>query len=250
MTRSRKIRINRFLAAAGVAARRKADLLIAEKRVTINGSPAFIGQTVDPATDRIVVDGKPVSLPREKRWYLLHKPAGILSAARDRRGRGTVLDLFPSPAGLFPVGRLDREVTGVLLVTDDGETAYRLTHPRFEVEKVYRVVVSAPFSRTEARQLTAGVEIAGNLCRAQSVRIVSRDADTVTIEMTLTEGRKHEVKELIKAVGSRVLSLERISFAGLTARGLKPGEWRELTEEEIAALKKQTESYKNEPARS
>ncbi len=242
---SRVIRINRFLAEAGVAARRKADLLIAQKRVTINGKPAVVGQIVNPDIDRILVDGKPAVLPQEKRWYLLHKPAGILSAVCDRRGRKTVLDLFPSPNGLFPVGRLDCEVTGVLLITDDGETAYRLTHPRFGIEKVYRVVAASPFSRKEAQRLVSGVDIKGNLCRARAVHIVSRDADTVTIEMTLTEGRKHEVKELIKAIGSRVLSLERISFAGLTAHGLKPGEWRELTEEEIAALKKQTKQKNN-----
>lgn len=240
INKTRLLRINRFLAEAGIAARRKADLLVAQKRVTINGIPALIGQMVDPQTDCVMVDGKPVSLPSRKRWYLLNKPAGLLSAAHDPRGRRTVLDLFPSPAGLFPVGRLDREVTGVLLITDDGETAYRLTHPRFEVEKVYRMVVTAPFSRAEARQLVAGVIIAGNLCRARSVRIISQDTKTVTVEMTLTEGRKHEVKELIKAVGSRVLSLQRISFAGLTAQGLKPGEWRELTKEEIAALKEMT----------
>ncbi len=242
MTDPRSIRINRFLAEAGVAARRKADLLIAQKRVTINGVVACVGQTVNPHTDHIVVDGKPVIFPGKKRWYLLHKPAGLISAVSDRQGRPTVIGLFPSPAGLFPVGRLDREVTGVLLITDDGETAYRLTHPRFGVEKRYRVVVSAPFSRPEIRQLLSGVEIAGNLCRARSACIISRGTGTVTIEMTLTEGRKHEVKELIKAVGSRVLSLERISFAGLTAQGLRPGEWRKLSAQEVAALKKQAES--------
>ncbi len=240
MTERRPIRINRFLAEAGVAARRKADLLIAERRVTVNGIPAQIGQTVVPGRDVVLVDGVPVAMPAQKRWYLLYKPAGPLSAASDRRGRSTVLDLFPDAAGLFPVGRLDREVTGVLLVTDDGETAYRLTHPRFGIEKTYRVVVAPPFSRDDARRITGGIEIGGIVYRAKTVRIVGRAPHAVTIEMTLTEGRKHEVKELIKAVGSHVIVLERISFAGLTAAGLKPGAYRPLTDAEIEHLKKLT----------
>lgn len=250
------VRINRFLAEAGVAPRRKADILVAAGRVRINGNKAATGDKVDPAHDAVTVDGEPVARIAEKIWYLLNKPAGYLSAVTDDRGRRTVVELLPPTPGLFPVGRLDREVEGVLLLTTDGDTAHRLTHPSFGITKVYRVLVAGNFPDTVIRTLKSGVDIAGHTCRIIDAVVTGRDQTTTTLELTLAEGRKHEVKELIKAVDRLLLRLERISFAGLTAQGLRPGEYRPLTLAEIEHLQKITTQSskdlldKNEPARS
>ncbi|HNT26970.1 MAG TPA: pseudouridine synthase [bacterium] len=234
------VRINRFLAEAGVASRRKADILVAVGRVRINGDRAATGDKVDPARDEVRVDDEPVARIAEKVWFLLNKPAGYLSAVTDDRGRHTVVELLPPTPGLFPVGRLDREVEGVLLLTTDGDTAHRLTHPSFGITKVYRVLVAGNFPDTVIRALKSGVDIAGHLCRIIDAVAVASDQTTTTLELTLAEGRKHEVKELIKAVDRLLLRLERISFAGLTAQGLKPGEYRPLTKAEIGSIKKLT----------
>ncbi len=236
------IRINRFLAEAGVAPRRKADILVAEGRVAINGRTAATGDKVDPARDAVTVDGTAIARIEEKVWYLLNKPAGYLSAVTDDRGRRTVVELLPPTPGLFPIGRLDREVEGVLLLTTDGETAHRLTHPSFGIAKVYRVIVAGNFPDTIIRTLKKGIEIDGHLCRVLDIVVVGHDQTTTTLELTLSEGRKHEVKELIKGVDRLLLHLERLSFAGLTAHGLKPGQFRRLTPAEIEFLKKLTSS--------
>ncbi len=242
MTQEGTLRINRFLAEAGVAPRRKADLLVAAGRVTLNGRTAVTGDKVDPAKDAVMVDGVAVVRTEEKIWYLLNKPSGVLSAVTDGRGRKTVVELLPPTPGIFPVGRLDQEVEGVLLLTTDGDLAHRLTHPSFGIAKVYRVTVAGDFPTDKIRRIKAGVEIDGHLCRARDVTVTGRNQTTTTLELTLSEGRKHEVKELIKGVDSLLLHLERISFAGLTAHGLKPGQFRRLTPAEIEFLRKLTSS--------
>jgi 23S rRNA pseudouridine2605 synthase len=239
-TQTATVRINKFLAESGVAPRRKADLLVAAGRVLINGRTAVTGDKVDPAHDAVLVDGVAVARTEEKVWYLLNKPEGVISAVTDRRGRRTVVELLPPTPGIFPVGRLDQEVEGVLLLTTDGDLSHRLTHPSFGIAKVYRITVAGDFPATKIRMLKNGVEIAGNLCRASEVTVTARGSGTTTLELTLCEGRKHEVKELIKAVDSLLLHLERISFAGLTAHGLKPGQFRLLTTAEVEFLRKLT----------
>ncbi|HOW52311.1 MAG TPA: pseudouridine synthase [bacterium] len=236
------VRINRFLAESGVAPRRKADLLVAAGRVTLNGRTAVTGDKIDPTKDTVTVDGVAVTRTEEKVWYLLNKPEGVISAVTDRRGRKTVVDLLPPTPGIFPVGRLDQEVEGVLLLTTDGDLAHRLTHPSFGIAKVYRVIVAGYFPADKIRHIKTGVEIDGHLCRARDVIITEEKQTTTTLELTLSEGRKHEVKELIKGVDSLLLHLERISFAGLTAQGLKPGQFRRLTPAEVEFLRKLTSS--------
>ena len=224
------MRLNAYLARAGVASRRGADELIKAGRVHVNGEPGRLNTFVG-ARARVEVDGRPVEL-QPLAYVLLHKPAGILTTARDPRGRTTVVELVDHPARVVPVGRLDADTTGALLLTNDGELAHRLAHPRYEVEKVYEAEIEGAPSDAALERLRTGVELEdGPTAPARVRRLGPR-----RIELAIHEGRKHQVKRMLLAVGHPVSQLHRSRYAGLTLEGLEPGRWRELEPSELARL--------------
>jgi 23S rRNA pseudouridine2605 synthase len=225
------MRLNAFLARAGLASRRKADELILAGRVMVNGEPGQLNTFVS-GDDVVEVDGRPVEKQRLA-YVLLHKPAGVLTTARDPGGRPTVVDLVDHEARVVPVGRLDSDTTGALLLTNDGALAHRLAHPRYEVDKVYDVEVEGSPSDEALRRLAEGVELEDGLSGPADVRRLGPSQ----IELTLHEGRKHQVKRMCEAVGHPVRRLHRSRYATLTLHGLEPGEWRELTADEVQALR-------------
>lgn len=234
------MRINRFLALCKVASRRKSEELINAGKITINGRTAVLADDVDPEKDVVEYNGKKMTVPQNYEYFLLNKPAGVLSSVSDDRGRKVVTDLLPQGSHAVPVGRLDLDTTGVLLLTNDGELTYRLTHPSFGVRKIYRAKVLGDFTQEKADLMKSGIEVEGEFMQAEAVSITSSHGRIHNVTVSLHEGKKREVKELVKAVGCRVLELERFAFGNITCLGLKVGEIRRLTEEEIRYLYKLT----------
>jgi 23S rRNA pseudouridine2605 synthase len=226
------MRLNAFLARAGVASRRRADELIKAGRVTINGEPGQLN-TVVCANDRVEVDGEKVARQR-LRHVLLHKPAGVVTTARDPQGRPTVVELVPDEPRVAPVGRLDADTTGALLLTNDGQLAHRLAHPRYGVEKTYVAEIVGDPDEEALKLLRDGVELDdGRTAPARARRLgVGR------IELVLHEGRKHQVKRMLADVGYPVTRLHRSAYAGLTLEGLEPTQWRELDADEVERLRR------------
>jgi len=223
--------LNAYLARAGVASRRKADELIKAGRVTVNGEPGQLNTFV-AARDRVEVDGKRVAKQRLA-YVLLHKPAGVVTTASDPYGRRTVVDLVNLPERVVPVGRLDADTTGALLLTNDGELAHRLAHPRYGVEKTYVVDVEGTPSDVALRALAEDVELDDGRTAPAHAWLVGPSR----VELTVHEGRKHQVKRMLEAVGHPVARLHRSAYAGLTLEGLEPGRWRELEPSETARLR-------------
>ena len=225
------MRLNAYLARAGVASRRKADELIKAGRVTVNGEPGQLNTFVS-GRDRVELDGRPLEKQRLAH-LLLHKPAGVVTTASDPQGRPTVVELVADhETRVVPVGRLDADTTGALLLTNDGELAHRLAHPRYEVEKVYEAEVEGDPSDETLRRLERGVELDdGRTAPARAKRLAPS-----RVELALHEGRKHQVKRMLEAVGHPVTRLHRSRYAGLSLEGVEPGEWRELEPGEVARL--------------
>jgi 23S rRNA pseudouridine2605 synthase len=224
------VRLNAYLARAGVASRRGADELIKAGRVTVNGEPGQLNTFVT-RHDRVEVDGRRVAAQRLA-YVLLHKPAGVVTTARDPQGRPTVVELVDLPERIVPVGRLDVDTTGALLLTNDGPLAHRLAHPRYEVEKVYEVDVEGSPDAAALRALAEGVELEDGMTAPATVRCLA----PTRLELTLHEGRNRQVKRMLEAVGHRVRGLHRRVYAGLTLEGLEPGAWRELEPSEVKRL--------------
>ena len=225
------MRLNAWLARAGVASRRGADELIKAGRVTVNGEPGQLNTSV-AADDRVELDGRPLA-EQERAYVLLHKPAGVVTTARDPGGRPTVVDLVGHPARVVPIGRLDIDTTGVLLLTNDGELAHRLAHPRYEVDKVYVAEIEGDPDDETLAQLAAGIELEDGL----TAPAVARRLGPGRIELTIHEGRNRQVKRMLERVGHPVKRLRRTRYGHLTIDGLAAGEWRELTPEELAGLR-------------
>jgi 23S rRNA pseudouridine2605 synthase len=225
------MRIQRALARAGVASRRRAEEMIAEGRVTVNGAPARTGQSVDPARDRITVDGKVIAAPTAATWIVLHKPAGVVTTAHDPEGRKTVFDLVPARPGLTYVGRLDYMTEGVLLLTTDGAAANRLTHPSAEIERTYRVLVrgNGPAAVRAARR---GIQLEDGLVQPTDVEAHSVSRGLWELDLTISEGRTREVRRLCEALGLGVERLVRTRFGPVSLGRLPAGETRALTRTE------------------
>jgi 23S rRNA pseudouridine2605 synthase len=224
------VRLNAYLARAGVASRRKADELIKAGRVTVNGEPGELNTFVE-SRDRVELDGQPLTKQRLT-YVLLHKPSGVVTTADDPHGRPTVVDLVAHETRIVPVGRLDADTTGALLLTNDGELAHRLAHPRYEVEKVYEAEVEGEPNDEALRRLEQGVELDDGPTAPANARRLAPDK----VELTIHEGRKHQVKRMLAAVGHPVKRLHRSRYAGLTLEGLEPGAWRELEPSEVRRL--------------
>jgi len=230
------MRVNKFLAACGLGSRRACEQLVLAGQVTINSRQIVsLSELVDESADVVTVNGKRVALPAKFSYVLLHKPAGSVTTRSDELGRKTVLDLFPPEWNLFPIGRLDKNTTGVLLLTNDGDFAQRLAHPKFKMDKVYHVTVHRPVQDKEIRKLKSGIMLEDGLTRPCQARALDRTHKK--LELILHEGRKRQVRRMVEALGLRVIRLARVKFAFLTVDGLKPGEWRRLTAQEIERLK-------------
>jgi len=230
------VRLNAYLARAGVASRRKAGDLIKAGRVTVNGAPGQLNTFV-AAHDRVEVDGKPVA-KQKLAYVLLHKPTGVVTTASDPEGRPTVLDLVQHDSRIVPVGRLDVNTTGALLLTNDGELAHRLAHPRYGVEKTYIAAVEGKPNDNALRALERGVELEDGVTSPARVRRLAPSR----IEVTIHEGRNRQVRRMLDAVGHPATRLHRSGYAGLSADDLEPGAWRELKGPEVERLRSSARS--------
>ncbi len=244
------VRLQKYLAQAGLGSRRGCEDLIRAGRVTIEGRVATLGESVDPETQTVSVDGRPVVRERMEYW-LFNKPAGVLSAVVDNRGRRTVTDCVPAQVRVFPVGRLDLHTTGLMLLTNDGQLAARLLHPRYQVEKEYVVKVRGAVAQTSIRRLRSGLLLEDGRTAPAQVSVLERTSEgkrtrdddgptnaTTTLRVVLREGRKRQVRRMMEAVGHRVITLHRSRFDGLTDAGLALGQARPLSDGEIERLRR------------
>ncbi len=230
-------RLQKVIAAAGVASRRAAEQLIEQGRVSVDGRVVRVqGMRVDPARARIEVDGERINADLRHVYFAVNKPAGVVTTAADPRGRPTVLDLVRTSRRVVPIGRLDANTLGLVLLTDHGELVHRLTHPRFQIPRVYAAEVRGTLSREAAAALREGVRLEDGIARAKAVKIRRRAASRSLIEITMTEGRKHEVRRMLEAVGFPVIELVRISFGPISLSALPQGKARKLTAEEVGRL--------------
>jgi len=235
-------RLQKFLSRAGVASRRAAEEIILAGRVAVNGQVVTaMGVKVDPDHDVVKVDGSTVRVTAAPLTVMLHKPSGYVSTTSDPQGRRVVTELLgKKPGRLYPVGRLDYDATGLLLLTNDGELAYRLTHPSYLVPRTYRVTVAGEVSKETLRRMSAGVDLDGRTVYP-AVEVNKREPERTVLEITVHEGRYHLIKRLMDQVGHPVVKLKRIAFGPLKLEGLLRGTFRELTGREIAALKAEVE---------
>ncbi len=229
-------RLQKVLAAAGVASRRASEELIAAGRVTVDGEVARIGRKVDPTIDVVALDGERVNIDPDRVYVLLNKPLGVITTADDPEGRPTVLDLVNLPQRLFPVGRLDQDTEGLLLLTNDGALAHALTHPSFEVERTYVALVRGPVRRRTVAQLRQGVELDDGLARPERVQVLEEQRGKALLEVVMTEGRKREVRRLLGHAGLRVERLARVAYGPIELGDLRQGKWRFLGHREVGAL--------------
>ena len=229
-------RVQRSLARAGYGSRRASEDLIREGRVTINGRVASLGDRVDPAEDVVEVDGARVVTDPDARTFALHKPVGVVSSLKDPQGRPDLRAYLPADTRVVPVGRLDRESEGLLLLTGDGELANRLMHPRYGVEKEYLAEVDGTPTSKHLAELRRGVELEDGLARPRSVRVVDSVGERAALRLVLAEGRKREVRRMLGAVGLPVLRLVRVRVGPVRLGTLPPGELREIEGEELSAL--------------
>ena len=234
------MRIHKLLSDQGVASRRGAERLIEEGRVTVNGRPAVIGQDVNPARDIVHIDGERVAFVKKAaRYYiLLNKPRGYVTTLSDELGRRCVAELLSDlPARVYPIGRLDKDSEGLLLLTNDGEFANMMMHPRHNVSKSYRVTVRPDLSDEQAAKLAEGVEIDGRMTLPAQVRVVTKEPGRVVMVITIKEGRNRQIRKMCEAVGLEVARLKRISVGPLKLGMLQPGKWRYLQLNEIIMLR-------------
>jgi 23S rRNA pseudouridine2605 synthase len=227
-------RLQKVLARVGIGSRRTSEELIAAGRVTVNGEVAVLGRRVHTETDRVEVDGVPIGVREGLVWYLLNKPRGVVTTASDPHAKHTVMELVPSEPRVFPVGRLDADTEGLLLLTNDGDLTHRLTHPSFGVEKEYVAEVSGTPSPADVRRLREGIELEDGTTSPAKAVLTPPNVLTITIH----EGRNRQVRRMCDAVGHPVLRLVRTRIGPITDRSLKPGAWRPLTNDEVHALEK------------
>lgn len=230
------IRVQKALANAGLMSRRAAEDAIRDGRVSVDGKKAKLGDRVDVSTQRVTLDHVPIPVNPDLETHLLYKPAGVIASASDPQGRRTVVELVASQARLYPVGRLDYDSEGLILLTNDGDLANRVTHPRYGIEKKYLALVRGRPSRGDIRSLTKGIELDDGPARAIAARIVDRKGDETMIELTMGEGRNREVRRMFETIGLEVIRLVRTAIGPINDRSLKEGESRRLSIGEIRDL--------------
>ena len=244
---SRGLRLHKAMADAGVGSRRACEQLIEDRRVSVNGY--LIKQMpiwVDPAEDRIEVDGKPVARQKSRRsllYLMVNKPRGVICTNKDELGRKRVVDLVPHKERLHCVGRLDGESTGFVLLTNDGDLTQKLTHPSHEVPKTYRVSIKGRLEDEDVERLTHGIFLAdksgkGGKARATKVRLVDRTVDRSRMEITLREGRNREIRRMLARLGFKVTRLQRVAIGGVPLKGVASSQWRALTRTEVSTLRR------------
>ncbi|MEX1177804.1 MAG: pseudouridine synthase [Nitriliruptor sp.] len=229
-------RLQKVLAAAGVASRRACEGFIIEGRVTVNGEVAELGSKVDRTRDVVAVDGERVNVDPDRVYVMLNKPQGVVSTAEDPEGRPTVVDLINLPQRLFPIGRLDLDTEGLLLLSNDGELTNALLHPSREIERWYVALVPGPVKGRVLSALAEGVELEDGVARAKRVKVLEEGKGKALLEVVMTEGRKREVRRMLAEVGLPVERLARVRFADVDLGELRQGKWRFLTQAEIGAL--------------
>lgn len=232
------MRINKFMAECGVASRRACDEMILEGRVKVNGKKIDTpGLEINEFNDAVTLDGRRITLVSKKYYIMLHKPKGYVTTVKDDKGRKTVMELIKIRSRLYPVGRLDYDTEGLLLLTNDGQLSYALTHPSHEVPKTYIAKIKGKISDTEVRQLRKGVEIDGKMTLPAVVKIIETDDEFSRVEVTIKEGRNHQIKKMFEVVGKEVVFLKRTAIGPLKLGGLGRGEYKNLTSKEIEILK-------------
>lgn len=232
-----QVRLQKVLARAGFGSRRVCDDLIAGGHVTVDGEVAQLGRRIDPEQAEVAVDGVRIGVRPGTVWYLLNKPAGVVTTADDPQGRPTVISLVPEEPRVFPVGRLDLDTEGLLLLTNDGDLAHRLTHPSFGVEKEYLAEVRGEPARGALRRLRTGIELDdGMTAPAKASLVAAGGGGTSQVRITIHEGRNRQVRRMAEAVGHPVVRLVRTRIGPLAAPDLEPGAWRSLTSDEVRAL--------------
>ena len=233
------VRLQKFMADCGVASRRKSEELISSGAVKINGKTAEIGDKVNPAVDKVYVHNKRIVMKRAggKRYIMLNKPRGYVTTMSDERGRKCVADLIKDiPERLYPVGRLDKDSEGLLIMTNDGEFSNNITHPKQRINKVYHVVVRPAMTVEQAKTLSKGIVIDGRKTAPCEVRIMLRDEDRANVEMVLHEGRNREIRKMCEYFDLEVIRLRRIAIGSVKMGKLKKGSWRDLTPMEVSKL--------------
>ncbi len=246
---SNQSRINKFIALCGVCSRRAAEKLIVAGKVSLNGrvlSGEDLATIVTHDSDIVELNGQRLTPTAEKRYILLNKPRLCVTTVSDPHNRTTVIDVLrrtanksaPLHSRVYPVGRLDFDTEGALLLTNDGDLAHRLAHPRYEVKKVYQALIDGVFTTADAERIATGVKLEDGHIGHAEARLLHKDGAGSVVELSLHEGHKHEVKQLLAGCGYQTLSLSRVEFAGVSCEGLKPGEWRELSEAEVKALRR------------
>jgi 23S rRNA pseudouridine2605 synthase len=236
VTLAERIRIQKAIANSGLMSRRAAEDAMVEGRVLLNGKPVVLGDRVDPSHDVLTLDGAPVPVSDDLETFLLNKPIGVISTAKDPQGRQTVVDLVDSDKRLYPVGRLDADSEGLILVSNDGELTHRITHPSFGVTKRYLAEVEGRMTKSVLNRLTAGVELEDGPARAKSANLVESGPDRSLVELVMVEGRNREVRRMLDAVGHPVRRLVRTAIGGLTDSDLKTGASRRITATDIQRI--------------
>jgi len=230
------IRAQKAIANSGLMSRRAAEEAIASGRVAVDGQTIGLGDRVDVTAQVLTIDGAPIPLNPDLETHLLYKPVGVISSASDPQGRTVVVDLVPSSRRLYPVGRLDSDSEGLILLTNDGELANRVTHPRYGITKKYVALVAGRPSASEVRRLTTGVELSDGPARAVSARIIRESGNEIMVELVLSEGRNREVRRMFEAIGYQVVRLVRTAIGPISDQSLKAGDSRLLSIEEISRL--------------
>lgn len=232
-----KVRLQKYMAEAGIASRRKSEELIAAGKVRVNGKVAEIGDKINPRTDKVTVSGKKVVKSKKQVYIMLHKPRGFITTMHDEMDRKCVAELIADvPERVYPVGRLDRESEGLLLLTNDGEFANALTHPSKHVPKTYRVTVRPDVTKEQLESFENGIEIDGKMTLPAEVRVLDKQAGRVVLEVVIYEGRNRQIRKMCEALGLEVARLKRTKIGSLKLGMLKPGEYRYLRAEEIHGL--------------
>lgn len=233
------MRLNKYIAACGVASRRGADQLIADGKITVNGNTILsMGQDVDTEKDVVCLDGTPLCISEQLMYIMLNKPAGVLSSCTDNRGRTTVIDLLTGvKERVFPVGRLDYDTEGLLLLTNDGDFAYQCTHPKYEVTKKYYAIVKGKLNDNVIATLEGNVKIDGGATSGAKIDILKKSSKRTELYITIHEGKNRHIKKLFQLVGCRVSYLKRVAIGDLQLNNLESGKWRKLTKNDIKLLK-------------